>query len=189
MKFWCAVFFVVLGSLAVTPGAQATTVTFSYNGSNSLDGADHSSGSGSFSFNPTSGPVSLADLTAFSFSWCTDSCATFAIGLSDLTSFTLSSGTSPSASISFQSGFVNDTSGHSFFPEEFGLTGSMLGATGEVDVDNQIIGAQPVDNGPVNLSSDGIISAVPEPLSLSLFSAGLVGAIATRRRRKADKTA
>jgi hypothetical protein len=32
-------------------------------------------------------------------------------------------------------------------------------------------------------------SLVPEPLTLSLFGAGLVGAAALRRRRKASKTA
>jgi hypothetical protein len=35
----------------------------------------------------------------------------------------------------------------------------------------------------------GISGSVPEPLTLSIFGAGLIGAFVARRRRKADKTA
>src|SRR5215467_6109829 len=117
---------IVAALFTCVPGASATTLDFSFTGNNSLAGSFTSSGTGNFSFNPTSGPVSLADLTAFSFAWTTDDgvgdTAHFSIGLGDLTSFSLSSGTSLSATIMFQSGFVNNNPEAFFLPEDFGLT-------------------------------------------------------------------
>ena len=46
---------------------------------------------------------------------------------------------------------------------------------------------QPGATGPVSAEVDAPITSVPEPFTLSLFGAGLAGAVAMRRRKKAQK--
>jgi hypothetical protein len=46
---------------------------------------------------------------------------------------------------------------------------------------------RPGKTGPVSAETDSPIDSVPEPITLSLFGAGLAGAVAIRRRKKAQK--
>jgi hypothetical protein len=158
--------------------ASATTMTFSFVGSHSLDGCcSVASGNGSFSFSPTSGAVMLSDLASFNVTWIANGSTSFTAGLGDLSSFSLSSGTLSNATISFQTNFVaNDP----YLPQSFGVTGTLSDANGLVAFENLNDGGGTVQvaDGPVTFTQ------MPEPLTISLFGAGLVGAAAMGRRKK-----
>jgi hypothetical protein len=138
---------------------------------------------GELQLTPAAGTISLADLTAFSFSLNTDGVADYSFGLGDLTSFSLSSDSSPTATIEFQTDFTDSTDNLVLYPEDFGVTGTLAAATGEVDINNPEYGTIPEDDGPVTFALPA--TSVPEPASIFLFGTALVGVGLFRPRKTA----
>jgi hypothetical protein len=162
--------------------SRADSIVLAYNGNNSLDGGDFSSGTGSISFTPIAGPIGLAQVTAFSFVLNTDLGFIFNLGLPNLTSFSLSSA-SPGATISLTTGFVPVVAGNTS-PESFSWAGVLPVSTGQVTAFQAAPGSSfSVDSGSVTPTYVVVTSSVPEPASVTLmFTAGVFALAALRRR-------
>ena len=156
---------------------RGDTIAFTYNGNTTLDGGDTSTGTGSITFTPVSGAISLAQVTAFSYTQVTDLGINFTFGLPDLTTFTLTSA-SPTATINLVTAFVPPAAAGPL-PENFTWTGPLTASTGTVAAQQPPpAGSFPVDTGPVQATYTPSVSVIPEPGTAHLLFAFLPAALA-----------
>ena len=159
-----------VGFALMVSESRADNITFTYNGATSQDGGDTSSGTGSISFNATGGSVGLGQVTAFNFTLTTDLGFHFTYGLSNLTTFSLSSA-SATGTIDLVTAFLAATETGTL-PENFTWTGALPTSTG------QVMAFQPPPNSPFNVDTGPVnatytVTGVPEPASLALIFAAL----------------
>jgi hypothetical protein len=175
-----------LGVLAGAAGpAGAGMINFTYAGT----GAGTATGSGSFTFADGLSTVTLADLTAFSFSQSTNFgdpvMPTFTYGLGNLTAFAATVSPGPTlTSLSLTTGNVfpnpaHDSQGRTFAPEAFQVVSLATGGAGTVSPGG-IVTVGTVTQAPV--------AAVPAPPTLTLAGlAGLIGLAYAGRRGPAGR--
>jgi hypothetical protein len=173
----CRVALAGLLALALATHARAGFINFTYAGT----GAGTATGSGSFSFADGLTKVTLADLTAFSFSQSTnfgDSVVpTFTYGLGNLTAFAATVGPgSTLTGLSLTTGLVvpnppTDSHGTPFLTESFQVTSLATGGAS-------------TSNPGVIFTTGTVTQGVPAPptLLLGLVGAGVTGVARLRRR-------
>jgi hypothetical protein len=165
-------------ALALATHAHAGFINFTYAGT----GAGTATGSGSFSFADGLTKVTLADLTAFSFSQSTifpgePVVPTFTYGLGNLTAFAATVGPgSTLTGLSLTTGLVvpnppNNSQGTPFLSESFQVTSLATGGAS-------------TSNPGVIFTTGTVTQGVPAPptLLLGLVGAGVTGFARLRRR-------
>jgi hypothetical protein len=177
-----------LGVLAGAAGpAGAGMINFTYAGT----GVATATGSGSFTFADGLSTITLADLTAFSFSQSTNFgdpvVPTFTYGLGNLTAFAATVGPgSTLTSLSLTTGNVignppTNAQGMHFQPQAFQVTSLATGAASTFNA----IGGGPFTTG---TAAQATPAAVPAPPTLTLAGlAGLIGLAYAGRRGPAGR--
>lgn len=199
MRAYIPALAVVLFLSATT--AQALPMTYTFTGDADVTLANGTDLSGQFSLVINS-DTSLVDLTSLPYSYLRDVSGLFTLGtFSDtLTDVTLVANGELSgfpANIQFFNGASNNGLG---FDDPTGLAGyNLTESIAPITVSTSSLSPDSLsptfggsfsttDGNTVEFTSDNSLTyqatAVPEPITLSLFGAGLAGAVAMRRRKK-----
>jgi PEP-CTERM motif len=170
-----------LATLLITSrSAHADTVNFSYAGTGPIATV---TGSGSFVYSGSPSSLTLASLTAFTFTDNIDSLnhsSSFTYSLADLTSFSATLSANTLLTLSLQTGFIFG-SDPNFAAESFTIT--------NLDALGSSTHSPPFDLPTPNITSTGqvtetgSVSSVPEPSTLAMFSTGILGLAGAARRK------